>query len=205
MDTRMKELRLEKGLTLKQLGKILNVRDNTLSQYETGKRNPQFGFLKEFANFFDISLDYLLKNTDKRDIPLESDQDFINLLEQLKKHFNYFDKMTLFTQAQLAIWISKNRERFTNGDLKKYVRIANNFLSNFSVETKGLSAYSDIRKKNFKIIEKIDDELLNEEENTATPNQVLEFIEQSKRISVDDIDKTLNFMKELPDWSDDQS
>ncbi len=44
MDTRMKELRLEKGLTLKQLGKILNVRDNTLSQYETGKRNPQFGF-----------------------------------------------------------------------------------------------------------------------------------------------------------------
>ena len=113
--------------------------------------------------------------------------------------------MTLFTQAQLAIWISKNRERFNNGDLKKYVTIANNFLSNFSVETKGLSVYSDIRKKNFKIIEKIDDELLNEEENTATPNQVLEFIEQSKRISVDDIDKTLNFMKELPDWSDDQS
>lgn len=64
MDTRMKELRLKKGLTLKELGKILNVKDNTLSQYETGKRNPQINFLKEFADFFNVSLDYLLKNND---------------------------------------------------------------------------------------------------------------------------------------------
>ncbi|MEN0454377.1 helix-turn-helix transcriptional regulator [Staphylococcus aureus] len=51
MENRIAELRKENNMTLKQLAKELNIRDNTLSQYETGKRNPQMGLLQEIANF----------------------------------------------------------------------------------------------------------------------------------------------------------
>ena len=39
---RIKELRLEKGLTLKQLGKMLNLGESTMSMYESGKRSPDY-------------------------------------------------------------------------------------------------------------------------------------------------------------------
>ena len=41
MENRLKQLRNEKKLTLKQLGNNLEMRDNTLRQYETGKREPE--------------------------------------------------------------------------------------------------------------------------------------------------------------------
>ena len=45
-------------MTLKQLAKEFNIRDNTLSQYETGKRSPQLGLLQEMAQFsmFQLSI-----------------------------------------------------------------------------------------------------------------------------------------------------
>lgn len=38
---RLKELRKEKGLALKQMGQLLNMPDSTLSQYENGRRRPK--------------------------------------------------------------------------------------------------------------------------------------------------------------------
>ena len=73
MENRIAELRKEKGLTLKQLGEILGVRDSTLSQYETGKRNPQLGFLQELSDFFGVSLEYLTKNSNERDYDVNDD------------------------------------------------------------------------------------------------------------------------------------
>lgn len=42
MKNRIKELREKNNLTLKGLGKKVGLADNTLSQYETGKRHPKF-------------------------------------------------------------------------------------------------------------------------------------------------------------------
>ena len=65
---RLKEVRKEHGLTLKQLSKILDergllsVKNNTLSQYENEKREPSIQELKAYAEFFNVSIDYLLGN-----------------------------------------------------------------------------------------------------------------------------------------------
>lgn len=40
MGNRIRELRKAKNMTLKDLGKILGVAESTVSQYETGKRQP---------------------------------------------------------------------------------------------------------------------------------------------------------------------
>lgn len=56
---RLRELRKNHGLTLKELGKKVSMHDNTLSQYETGKRNPSLKTWQQLADFYGVSVSYL--------------------------------------------------------------------------------------------------------------------------------------------------
>lgn len=62
---RIKKLRKEKGLTQKELANELNVSRPTITCYETGKRTPDKERLLEIANFFNVSVDYLLGNEEE--------------------------------------------------------------------------------------------------------------------------------------------
>lgn len=42
----------------------LNTNQNTISRYETGEREPGIAELIKLANYFDVSIDYLLEQTD---------------------------------------------------------------------------------------------------------------------------------------------
>lgn len=64
---RLKALRQEKKLTQEGLGKILNKTKNNISQYETGKREPDNDTLYRIAEYFNVSTDYLLDRTDIRE------------------------------------------------------------------------------------------------------------------------------------------
>ena len=57
---KLKELRLEKKLSQRELGKILNVCNQTVSFWETGSREPDLDNLRNIASFFGVSTDYLL-------------------------------------------------------------------------------------------------------------------------------------------------
>lgn len=57
---RLKELRLEKGLSTTALGKILNVSNSTISRWESGIIIPSIEHLYNIAKYFDVSADYLI-------------------------------------------------------------------------------------------------------------------------------------------------
>lgn len=57
---RLRELREEKGLSQKELGKMFNVAQNTISNWEKGAREPDKKTLVKLADFFGCSTDYLL-------------------------------------------------------------------------------------------------------------------------------------------------
>lgn len=61
---RIKEARLAKGLTQKQLAEMLNATDATVNRYEKGVRSPDPETLKAIADILDVSVDYLLGKTD---------------------------------------------------------------------------------------------------------------------------------------------
>lgn len=64
---RIKELRMQKGLLQKDLAVILKVAQNTLSYWEQGKFQPDTDTLKKLADYFNVSVDYLLGRTDNPD------------------------------------------------------------------------------------------------------------------------------------------
>ena len=58
--TKLKELRKEHKLSMKELGKILGLSESTISLYEAGKREPDIKTLIKMADYFDVSVDILL-------------------------------------------------------------------------------------------------------------------------------------------------
>lgn len=58
--SKVKELRLEKGLTQQQLANLLGVAVSAISSYESGSRYPSYEVLISLARIFHVSTDYLL-------------------------------------------------------------------------------------------------------------------------------------------------
>ena len=61
---RLKETRKSKGISQLKLAMDLNTNQNTISRYETGEREPGIHELIKIADYFNISVDYLLERTD---------------------------------------------------------------------------------------------------------------------------------------------
>ena len=60
MQNKLAELRKERHLSQKEFSKIFNVAQNTISQWEQGKRNMDTEILLKLADFFQVTTDYLL-------------------------------------------------------------------------------------------------------------------------------------------------
>lgn len=70
---RIKGLRLQHHLSQTALSKSVNVSQQTITKWETGKAEPSSSALNSLANFFDVSTDYLVgrtnvKNPGSRDL-----------------------------------------------------------------------------------------------------------------------------------------
>ena len=61
---RLKELRQQHGISQLKLAMDLSVNQNTISRYETGEREADYKTLIRIADYFDVSVDYLLGRTE---------------------------------------------------------------------------------------------------------------------------------------------
>jgi len=62
--TRIRELRIESGITQKELAKKLNVTNSTVCDWEKGRSEPDLQTLAQIAAVFDVRVDYLLGISD---------------------------------------------------------------------------------------------------------------------------------------------
>ncbi|HBI91260.1 MAG TPA: XRE family transcriptional regulator [Terrisporobacter glycolicus] len=61
---RLKSLRIEKDLNQSDLADILELSTSTIGMYEQGRRYADLDTIKKIAEYFDVSVDYLLGRTD---------------------------------------------------------------------------------------------------------------------------------------------
>ncbi len=81
---RIRTLRKERDLTQEQLGEVLNVGKSTISQYENNVNQPDTDTILKLAEFFGVSTDFILGNTDLRN-PLLAKE--VDLLDEKVKFF----------------------------------------------------------------------------------------------------------------------
>jgi len=101
---RLKFLREERGLTQQELGHIFKISRSSISKYEAGERRPDPSSLKAFAEYFCVSLDFLLGRTDAREGPekiidnaLQDDPELLEFWSEMKKRE---DLQILFKQVK---------------------------------------------------------------------------------------------------------
>lgn len=68
MTLKIKDLREDNDLTQAQIAKLLMCDQSLYSKYERGERDIPLRLLIELAEYYDVSLDYLVNRTNKREI-----------------------------------------------------------------------------------------------------------------------------------------
>lgn len=68
LSTRLTELRKEKGLTQKNLADFLGIAPVSWQRFEYGSSKPKLDNIIALADYFDVSVDYLLGRTDNPSI-----------------------------------------------------------------------------------------------------------------------------------------
>lgn len=134
LGNRLKAARNKKKLTQRQLAAKLNISQSTIALYETGNRNPDPDTLNKFADFFSVSVDYLLGRNDDQLIIKEqteivneqltdrvSDSDLRETLEALKQKRGRWGEQPLSDEQQEMLAniieaVLKRREEATTKD-----------------------------------------------------------------------------------------
>lgn len=102
---RLKSLRKALGLTQKELGDKLNVSGRVIGYYESNDRFPDKETLTNIADFFDVSVDYLLGRSDAKSNSSiakidETEKDIEELLEETMSQI--LDQKGLMLNGQIV-------------------------------------------------------------------------------------------------------
>jgi len=86
---RLAELRKEKNLSQKEIARVLQITQQAYSNYENGRREPDYNMLKKIADLYKVSLDWLLNNEiqeEKKSRPVNTERDTIinKLIQRLE-------------------------------------------------------------------------------------------------------------------------
>lgn len=92
MKTRLQQLREEKNISQIEIANVLEVTRQAYSRYERGERELGYGALIKLAKYFDVSIDYLLINSDFY-YPGNNPNENKNLIE--RPPYEITDKQTL--------------------------------------------------------------------------------------------------------------
>lgn len=140
LGNRLKSLRQEKGLTQKEVAKLIGTTDVSIGRYEMDARVPKADILNSLAKLYDVEIDYLLtgkqtkeyesalNNRDKKDI----EKDLKKIMDDFRDGESgpvYFDgveldeddmdKLEIAMRTALEIAKVKNKEKYTPKKYKK--------------------------------------------------------------------------------------
>lgn len=102
--TTIKHLRVEKGINQEQLAEALHVTRQAVSNWETGKTQPDIEMLTRIANFFEVSVERLIYGKDSRETSQTVKGEW--KLGRIHLTWNYYPERMLLWGMMLATTIS---------------------------------------------------------------------------------------------------
>lgn len=121
---RIKQLRMERGITQAELAEILNISPRAVGYYENEEREPDYDTLTKIAEYFDVSIDYLLGNrTGVKDVTDEMVQ-------------KELEKRGLLNDSTFNIGLSREEEGLLQEEDKQQIRDFAKFVVNKRKEEK---------------------------------------------------------------------
>ncbi len=125
MINRLKELRVEKGFTQKEIAAKLNLTQQTYSDYETGRTDPDMETLVLMGDILEVSIDYLLNRSDETGV--------INVFHQTDK----MESLSAAEQKLIALLRKKPPLNATDW-ISLYADLPHHLQENIFAELKGM-------------------------------------------------------------------
>lgn len=94
MENRLRKLRKQENKTLLQVARFLSISTQSLSAYETGVRDLSTDILCKLADFYGVSVDYILCRDNSAPAPVYTDD------PTLKAILDLYDRMTPVQRGQ---------------------------------------------------------------------------------------------------------
>lgn len=156
---RIKQLRLERHKTQKEVGKAIGLSDRAIAHYEKGIREPKLETWIKLADFFNVPVSYLQGLSDHNyNDPVENARSFLNSHPNLadsslddanaSEIFNFMDPSDLNNQMR-------------DSAIRQFQQLVNLFLSK-SDSKNWTEIREDQRKKMIKIVNSLDDKKIDE-------------------------------------------
>lgn len=119
LSEKLKEIRKAHNLTQIDFAKIFNISNGTIAMWETGKRQPDLEMLKSIANYFNVSIDYLL------DVTVDGDR--INTAREILKNLS-LERNTIIADFEEKIGVNYQTFRAWLNKRSNYFNSAENLL-----------------------------------------------------------------------------
>lgn len=104
---KISEIRKERGITQKDLAEYLNISPGNLCEWEKGRIEPSIDFLNKIADYFNVSIDYLVGRED--DFGIKKEAPNIRNQRQLSKSdielLSLMDKLSPFARDAILIQV----------------------------------------------------------------------------------------------------
>lgn len=99
----LKIIRKAKHLTQSEVAKHLKISPGTLSQWETGKREPDIKSLINLSEFFNVSIDFLVSNPYQNDTTLKGILDNESFIINKTKIISLINNITKFNDYEFNL------------------------------------------------------------------------------------------------------
>jgi Predicted transcriptional regulators len=120
---KLKILRLEEGLSQQELSLKLNIPRTTISSWELGRRSPDIKMLEILADFFKVSIDYLIGKTDTRN-PVQVDKVLKSIHNMIKNDDELADYLQNLANNKEMQVLSKQIKNLSAKSINKLTKIA---------------------------------------------------------------------------------
>jgi len=115
---RIAEFRKKIGLTQKEFGKLIGSAQNTVCNWENGKREPYNETLNKLADFFGVTVGYLTENEPEETIKRNDEENNVVVLDD--EALELMDHLRTRPEMKTLFSVSKNA---TAEDILKTIKI----------------------------------------------------------------------------------
>lgn len=129
---RLKNLRIEKNKTQEEVAEFLEISRPAYSRYESSEREPDFSTLKKLAQYFGVTVDYLLENETPAEVPPNFPARLKYLREQKGVSYEQMANDTGYTPEDI--------EAFENGTKEPEFKTLSQFTDYFDTTMDFLTA-----------------------------------------------------------------
>lgn len=113
---RIQELSKERGLSVRELGRKLDIGETTIYKWKT--QTPKLDVLEKVADYFDVSVDYLVGRTDKK-LPFERwEKMYGNTVREQQSNY------TIDSDKQPKLYaLARRAEKFSDSKIDRISKI----------------------------------------------------------------------------------